>query len=109
MLSARYCFPLRAVFATVVVLMLATLPALPTGPRGASAAPAITEYPNLRVTSPYGVALGSDGNVWFTATVGNSIGRTTPAGITTEFSLPNPASLPQGIAAGSDGALWFAE
>ena len=52
---------------------------------------------------------GPDGNLWFTETNGNRVGRITTSGIVTEFSagitdMPGPA-----IAAGSDGNMWFAE
>ena len=57
--------------------------------------------------SPNSIALGPDGNVWFTEAAG--IGRITPAGAVTEFSLvPNddPSST---ITAGPDGNLWFTQ
>jgi hypothetical protein len=56
------------------------------------------------------IAAGVDGNLWFT----NSdfafdvfVGRITPSGQITTWSLPIPSS-PRGIVAGPDGALWFA-
>jgi streptogramin lyase len=57
--------------------------------------------------SPNSIALGPDGNIWFTEAAG--IGRITPAGAVTEFSLvPNddPSSR---ITAGPDGNLWFTQ
>jgi streptogramin lyase len=57
--------------------------------------------------NPNSIALGPDGNIWFTEAAG--IGRITPAGAVTEFSLvPNddPSSK---IAAGPDGNLWFTQ
>jgi virginiamycin B lyase len=39
----------------------------------------------------------------------NQIGRITPAGVVTEFPLPNPGSQPAVIAPGPDGNLWFTE
>jgi streptogramin lyase len=65
-------------------------------------------------SSPVSLALGSDGNIWFTD-VGknlegeNLIGRITPAGVITEFPVPTLNSYPTGIALGSDGNTWFAE
>jgi len=58
---------------------------------------------------PDGIALGPDGNVWFSETEAGQIGRITPAGQITEFKT--------GISSGSkplsivmrDGALWFSE
>ncbi len=58
---------------------------------------------------PSGIALGSDGNVWFAEARGNQIGRITPGGEITEFPLPHGGSSPAGITSGPDGALWFAE
>jgi streptogramin lyase len=71
----------------------------------------VTEYqiPTSGVV-PEGIALGLDGNLWFTEfTGGNKIGRITPAGVFAEFSLPNPNSEPVAIISGPDGALWFTE
>ncbi|MEO8802731.1 MAG: hypothetical protein ABI304_09885 [Rudaea sp.] len=71
-------------------------------------------------TSPYAVAKGADGNVWFTQNTltygtdglqpsAGSIGEISPNGTISEFSLTNPNSGPYGITAGSDGNLWFTE
>jgi streptogramin lyase len=56
---------------------------------------------------PLDTAAGSDGNVWFVDI--NKIGRITPPGAVTKFSIPSANANPQGIAAGPDGALWFSE
>jgi uncharacterized repeat protein (TIGR01451 family) len=56
-----------------------------------------------------GIAAGPDGNLWFTESQTNLIGRMTPAGVVTEFPVPTENSNPFGIAAGSDGNIWFAE
>ena len=59
---------------------------------------------------------GPDGNLWFTETGADKIGRMTPAGVLTEFPLPavaapagstGPPPGPTAITAGPDGALWF--
>jgi len=57
-----------------------------------------------------GIALGADGNLWFTEQAG-IIGRITPMGQITEFPLPGtfPSPYPGAIAAGPDGNLWFTE
>ncbi len=60
-------------------------------------------------SQPGGIAAGPDGNVWFTESSGNKIGRITPAGVITEFTVPTAGSQPIGIAAGPDGNLWFTE
>ncbi len=56
-----------------------------------------------------GIAVGSDGNIWFTnwGSSGDFIGRMTPTGQVTEFPLPF-ATDPVGIVNGPDGNLWFA-
>jgi streptogramin lyase len=70
-------------------------------------------------SSPTRIALGPDGNLWFTeshvsnlapfARSGGSIGRITPAGVVTEFTIPTPDSRLFGISGGPDGNVWFAE
>lgn len=68
---------------------------------------------------PRGIALGPDGNLWFTGVRGFSsgehhyspgfgyIGRVTPAGAISTYPTPSSHSGPSGIAAGPDGSLWF--
>jgi virginiamycin B lyase len=60
-------------------------------------------------SGPRALAAGSDGNIWFSEFRASKIGRITPAGIITEFSLPRPNSGPGDITAGTDGAMWFLE
>ena len=52
---------------------------------------------------------GPDGALWFTESSTGTIGRSTTAGVITEFPVLNAAAQLAGIAAGADGALWFAE
>ena len=71
----------------------------------------VTEFPIPAANnSPFSIALGPDGNVWFTEVgmsgAGSGIGRITPGGTITEFNGPGS---PGGITAGPDGALWFTE
>jgi len=58
---------------------------------------------------PRRITVGPDGNLWFTETNFNKIGRITPAGGITEFTIPTASSFPFGITAGPDGNLWFTE
>jgi streptogramin lyase len=51
------------------------------------------------------MAAGSDGNLWFTDSGHQKVGRITPAGAITEFDLPAAAGSPSGIAARPDG-VW---
>ena len=57
--------------------------------------------------APNSIALGPDGNLWFTEAAG--IGRITPAGTVTEFSLAPNVDPSSKITAGPDGNLWFAQ
>ncbi len=59
-------------------------------------------------SAPQDVALGFDGNVWFTDAAG-AVGRITPAGQITRFAVPTPGAVPVRICRGADGALWFSE
>ena len=59
-------------------------------------------------SNPKGIAAGPDGNLWFTESTGNSIGKITPSGVITEFSNGLDAdSYPWGITSGPDGNIWF--
>jgi virginiamycin B lyase len=70
--------------------------------------PAMSEFPlPTAASTPYAIALGPDGNLWFTQRDRHKIGRITSAGAITEFPLA-AGSSPTGIVAGPDGCLWFA-
>ncbi len=60
---------------------------------------------------PNFIAAGPDGNLWFTDDgMTPAIGRVTPDGQITEFSIGlNVGSSPQSIAPGPDGNLWFTD
>jgi streptogramin lyase len=66
--------------------------------------------------SPAGITAGPDGNLWFaespagypTPPFGN-IGRITPAGQVTQFSVPSAGSSISNIVQGPDRYLWFTE
>jgi streptogramin lyase len=81
-----------------------------TGLTGAvlSTIPTINEYHIPSGNSPYGIASGPDGNIWFTE--GNQfIGRLTPAGVFSEFTIPTSNCQPNVITQGPDGNMWFTE
>ena len=70
---------------------------------------AVTLYPvpTPRILGdPYGITVGPDGNVWFTEIFGGKVGRITPSGSITEFTV---GGQPAGITAGPDGRLWFTD
>jgi len=57
---------------------------------------------------PTRLALGPDGNVWFTETQEDRVGRITPAGGIQMFQLP-AGTRPVEIVLGADGNLWVTE
>jgi streptogramin lyase len=60
-------------------------------------------------SNPFGIASGPDGNIWFTESAGNKIGKMTTAGAISEYTVPTSSSFPANIVAGPNGALWFTE
>lgn len=58
---------------------------------------------------PLSITAGPDGNLWFTSSPKNQIGRITPTGQITEFTLPTFGSQSNDITLGPDGNLWFTE
>ena len=54
------------------------------------------------------ITAGPDGNLWFTESDANKIGRITTAGVVTQFPLP-AGNTPTSITTGPDGNLWFTE
>ena len=68
------------------------------------------EYPAPTPRSwPSHIAVGPDGNLWFTENRGNNVARMTLDGSVTEFPLPTPAAGPAEIVPAADGSLWFTE
>jgi hypothetical protein len=51
------------------------------------------------------LALGADGNVWFTEPQVDKVGKITPQGAISELQVPE-AGVPLGIASGADKNLW---
>jgi streptogramin lyase len=72
-----------------------------------SPAGVVTKYPLADGVGPEGITWGPDGNIWFTEIWTSRVGRMTPAGVITEFSLPSPN--PRGIVTGPDHNLWIVE
>ena len=118
-LSPRHVPP-RNGFLPVLMLLLVGLfvgcGAATSHPSGPTPTPTkqlkgtITEFPIPTANSfTLGITTGPDGNLWFTETFINKIGRITPSGTVTEFPLPASPSAPVAITAGPDGNLWFTE
>jgi uncharacterized protein (TIGR03437 family) len=97
----KSCLRTTRIFATCLILSIASRSAQSTG---------INEYivptANSGLSS---ITAGPDGNLWFTETTANKIGRITPGGVVTEFPLPTANSKPGTIVAWADGNLWFSE
>jgi virginiamycin B lyase len=55
---------------------------------------------------PAAVASGPANTIWFTEPGKDRIGKSTTAGVITEYPVPT-GSAPQDIVAGPDGAMWF--
>ncbi len=55
------------------------------------------------------MTVGPDGNIWVPESDGDKIGKITPSGATTEYSLPTVNSNLSGITTGPDGNIWFTE
>jgi virginiamycin B lyase len=91
----------------------ATPPTAVPDPTALSAATAAGRFRSFRIptdnSQPNHIALGSDGNMWFTESNINinQIGRVDAKGKITEFVVPEESSQPDDIASGPDGALWF--
>jgi streptogramin lyase len=66
----------------------------------------LAAYPVPSGAGAAGIVLGPDGNYWFGEALTNRIGRATPAGVITEFTIGGDAT---GLAAGPDGNVWFSE
>ena len=67
----------------VVAMVCAVAGAMP------AMAQSFNEFPVPTIASdPVGIALGLDGNLWFTEFAGNKIGMVTPGGTFSEFPLP---------------------
>ncbi len=84
-----------------------TTPITISGSGGGSGS-SIQEYPVPSASSqPNGIALGPDGNLWFTESMGSNIGEITTSGNVNEMILTNSGMFPTGIVTGPDGNLWF--
>jgi streptogramin lyase len=62
-------------------------------------------------SGPQNIAVGADGDIWFTIQNSNQIGRITPGSpnAISVWNVPTTNSQPNGIALGPDGNIWFTE
>jgi virginiamycin B lyase len=66
--------------------------------------PSISTFPS-KVFKPTSMASGTDGNLWFTSTDDDAIGKITQSGSVTKLNLSKMSS--HSITAGRDGNMWF--
>src|SRR6266436_741926 len=91
LLSLLFCLP-------IFIVVVSATPAL-------AKAGKVTEFGiPTNNSQPAGITLGPDGNLWFTESRADQIGKITPNGSITEYPLPS--GVASGIAAGPDGNLW---
>jgi RHS repeat-associated protein len=57
---------------------------------------------------PHDIALGTDGNMWFTDACAHQVGKITPTGETTAYNFASGVCL-GGITGGPDGNMWAVE
>ncbi len=87
----------------LAILLVLLIPAL-------AAAQQFTEFNVTAGSSPWNVAYGPDGNIWWTEYQAGAIGTLAPSsGTVTEYALPSTSSQPVAIASGPDGNVWFTE
>jgi virginiamycin B lyase len=58
---------------------------------------------------PHGLGIGTDGALWFTGKLSNTIGRVDAARNVQHFVLPTIGAVPIYISAGPDGNMWCTE
>lgn len=58
-------------------------------------------------SSPFGIAVDTQGNVWFAEQGTNRLGEIAASGQLKEVSIPTPSGEPSGVAVDSSGAVWF--
>lgn len=67
-----------------------------------------SSYPVKTGSAPFGITVGPDDALWFTAIGTDQIARITVDGHLTEFPLPTSGAMASMITTGPDGALWLA-
>ena len=79
-----------------------------------TAAGTVSTYPTNTTTNLGGIAVGSDGALWFLEPYTNMVARISTSGVVNSYAIPTANSFPVGIAGpppGCAGAyiVWFAE
>ena len=99
--------PRGARAAALLTALAITAALVPTA--AAATPPELSEFPLGQAASPYGIALGSDGAMWFTERATDSVNRIEPDGTLGPRTTLEFAADPTAMAAGMDGAVWFTE
>lgn len=58
-------------------------------------------------SSPFGIAVDNQGNVWFAEAGSNKLGEITSSGQLKETSIPSPPGSPAGVTVDKSGTVWF--
>src|SRR5712692_7251689 len=94
--------------ATITVFALGNGTLALADPPAMARAPVITEFPSgPSFSSPDGLTEGPDGNLWFTSSIGRTLGRISPDGQVTGYAVPVPNGGPHDIASGPGGFIWY--
>lgn len=99
-------------FLISIILLITTIgiSSLVNLAKPAHAQDAITVDTFLVYGSHWGITAGPDGNLWFTESDWNRIGRvSTDGNSVSKYTIPTANSVPQKIITGPDGNLWFTE
>jgi streptogramin lyase len=102
-------FSARKFTVTVTSIIALAASGLVGAPAALGDTGAVKEIDLVSGSTPRGIAVGSDNNIWVTGGSSNTIARVTPEGVPTAFALTGTVANgnPWGIAAGPDGNLWF--
>lgn len=100
----RVRIPLSILAAAAVLIAASVAPA-----EAATAPPGSVKLYAAGVNLPSGIAAGMDGNLWYGAIFGGTIGRITPAGVVTTFTDPqNEVNGARSFVQGTvDSKMWF--
>src|SRR5262249_27282812 len=69
----------------------------------------LLEVPTAPGSGPTSIAVGPDGNLYFTEFNTDQIARITTGGVITQLATLTAGAGPAGITNGPDGAAWFTE
>jgi virginiamycin B lyase len=102
-----------AVIATTIYAQFAARRTVSPAATKTSGAFTKVALPGLNFNTPWGFTTAPDGSFWYSesSSHGVAIGRVTPDGTNTEFSIPTDGAVKhmyfEGLAVGSDGNIWM--